>query len=169
MKTEIFQPLDMDFTSLGLTRKQFKHVVGNNAVDKEPKRTWKFSNATKGAGNLYSNVDDMIQFLHFIFHPSILQNEISALTLHMEKEQLRINETERMGLGFRIYKSGNTIHYHGGITSGFKSLLAYNRHSEKGIIILTNAKGLSRKENTILKQVCINYLSQDLMLPSTSN
>ena len=50
--------------------------------------------------------------------------------------------------------------YHGGITYGYKSLIAFNRELEKGIVVLTNATGLSRKENKLLKQLCFQYLMQ---------
>ena len=79
----------------------------------------------------------------------------------MEQEQIIVNERESMGLGWRIFKNDAKIIYHGGITSGFKSLIAYNRKIEKGIVILTNAKGLSRKANKILKKVCYQYLNAE--------
>lgn len=160
MNGEIFQPLNMKATTLGISPEQFNIVVNSRGTNREPKRTWKFSDLTKGAGNAYSNIDDMTQFLKFILRKEDKTNEIYFSILEMEEEEIPISETESMGLGWRIHKNKSKIIYHGGITYGFKSLIAYDRKQEKGIVILTNAKGLSRKENKILKEVCFKFLEE---------
>lgn len=158
MSEEVFENIKMPSTSLGISENQYGNVTGNLGSTKKPKGIWKFSDATAGAGNLYSNIDDLTKFLQFIFQTDP-QNDILQLILKMEEEQVLINKNERMGLGLRIFKNNSTIYYHGGITKGFKSLLAYNRNKEKAIVILTNARGLSRQENIILRKICFEYLN----------
>ena len=161
MKAEIFEPLKMTSTTLGISKEQYTSVVNSKGIRQKPKRTWEFSDITKGAGNAYSNLDDMTQLLKFILATKDSSNEIHTSILEMEKEQVSISETEGIGLGWRIHKNRSKIIYHGGITYGFKSLIAYNRNQQKGIVILTNAKGFSRKENKILKDLCVTYLENN--------
>ncbi len=158
MKREVFQPIKMKSTSLGISSNQFPSVVNPPRSNGEPKGTWKFSEATQGAGNVYSNIDDMTLFLKFILGSENYSKELFQSILDMERQEIRVSESESMGLGWRIHHSKSQIIYHGGITYGFKSLIAYNRLQAKGIVILTNAKGLSRKENAILREVCFKFL-----------
>ena len=162
MKKEIFQPLNMNSTTLGLSKEQYKSVVNSKGFNGEPQRTWKFSDVTKGAGNVYSNMDDMMIFLRFLMKQDTSCN-LFPLLLEMEKEQIQINESQSMGLGWRIHLGNEQkIIYHGGITYGFKSLIAYNRYQKKGIVILTNSKGLSSKVNKKLKEVCFKYIEKKM-------
>jgi len=160
LKSEIFKPLSMTSTSLGIKKEQFHLVANPKGLNGEPKRTWKFSDVTEGAGNAYSNIDDMTLFLKSIFEQDNINTDLFQPILKMEDEQLRIDTSESMGLGWRIHHNKSKIIYHGGITYGFKSLIAYSRIQEKGIVILTNAKGFSRKENKLLKELCFNYLEE---------
>lgn len=160
MEKEVFQPINMKSTTLGISNKQYDEVVNSPGSNKEPKNTWKFSEATKGAGNGYSNIMDMLGFLQFALEKNEISNDVHNAILEMEKEQISISESESMGLGWRIHKNNSKIIYHGGITYGFKSLIAYNRPDEKAIVILTNAKGLSKKENKILKEVSFKFLEE---------
>lgn len=161
MEDEIFVPLQMSSTSLGLVENRYQKVINPIGSNGEPKSTWKFSEVTKGAGNGFSNIDDMSLFLAFLLDKKNASNELYKMILEMEREQLVISDKESMGLGWRIHKNELQIPYHGGRTYGFKSLIAYHRESEKGIVVLTNEKGLSRKYLMILKEVCYQFLEED--------
>ena len=161
MKKEIFEPLQMEATSMGISEHQFYQVVNPLSSNQYPKNTWRFSEATKGAGNVYSNIQDMCRLLEFILSDGRTNMNLHATILEMEEEQISISDAEGMGLAMRIHKNHSKIMYHGGISYGFKSLMAYNRKQAKGIVILCNAKGLSRKENEILKSICFSYLEEE--------
>ncbi len=160
MFQETFLPLSMKASSIGISKSQYPLVVNAPGISGRPKKTWKFSNMTKGAGNVYSNIDDMTRFLKFVFEPRQSQKTLHTQLLKMEEEQISIDQNESMGLGWRIRKDANKYFYHGGITYGFKSQITYDREGRSGIVILTNAVGLSRKESLKLKKICFQYLDQ---------
>lgn len=155
---EVFLPLEMPHSSLGIQEKQYKLVASKKNGKGLPKNTWQFSAVTAGAGALYSNIDDLSLFLTTVIHRNSSDTILNQSLSQMEMLQYQIDTTSAMGLGWRMQLGIPNIFYHGGITYGFKSLLAFNHDTQQGIIILTNAKGLSRKENTILKEVCFNYI-----------
>lgn len=161
MEDEIFVPLQMANTTLGLNENMYQKVINPIGSNGEPKRTWKFSKVTMGAGNGFSTINDMTLFLAFILDKKNSSKELYKTILNMEKEQLVISEKESMGLGWRIHKSALNIPYHGGRTYGFKSLIAYNREHEKGIVVLTNETGLSKKYLLVLKEICYQYIKRN--------
>ena len=158
MHDEVFGPLKMSNTSLGLDENMYQDVINPVGRNGKPKRTWEFSEVTKGAGNGYSNIDDMTLFLEFLLDGRNASKEVYKTILNMEKEQFVISEKESMGLGWRIYRNKLEIPYHGGRTYGFKSFMAYHREREKGIVVLTNIKGLSSRYLLILKEMCYQFV-----------
>lgn len=160
VKSEIFLELNMNSSSLGLSETQYPLVANTRGLRKKPNNYWEFSDVTSGAGSAYSNIEDMALFLKFLLESKNGSGDLAAMIEEMEKEQISISKSEAMGLGLRIFKEDSKILYHGGITYGYKSLLAYCKEKQKGIVILTNAKGLSRTENTLLKKFCFSYLTR---------
>ena len=159
MKQEVFTPLGMTSTTLGITPNQYAQVAGNTGSQKTPRHTWIFTDVTEGAGNLYSNVDDLLKFITFALS-SESNHKLMPILKQMEAPQAKMSRTKSIGLGIKMAERTSTIYYHGGITYGYKSLLAYNQDTQKGIIILTKVKGLSLNENIILTKVGFSYLSR---------
>lgn len=156
---EIFLPLGMVHSSLGIQKDQYGIVASPKNRKGIPKRTWQFSQETAGAGALFSTIDNLTLFLDAVLQKNHADTLLNQSLEQMETVQHEIDSTSAMGLGWRINLAEPVVYYHGGITYGFKSMLAINLETKKGIVILTNAKGLSRKENAILKEVCFEFMS----------
>jgi len=161
MTSRIFEPLEMSSTTLGLSKNQYDSVIGRKNSRGIPKHTWQFSDETKGAGNVYSNVNDLTTFLTFILDRENPNHKLKSMSMGMEHEFYSIDDYNGMAHGWRINKRKSQLFYHGGISFGFKSLMAFDNKSNRGIVILTNAKGLSREENEILKALCFSFLNRN--------
>lgn len=160
MRNEIFSQLGMNSTTLGITSEQYTNVANESRSARHRSNNWEFSDVTAGAGNLYTSVGDMTKFLKYLLKEVSNNDELASIFLQMEKQNYRISESEQMGLGWRIFSiEGKNIIYHGGITCGFKSLVAFERTSGKGVVVLTNAKGLSRKHLDLIKDVSFEFLA----------
>ncbi|RNC85513.1 MAG: class A beta-lactamase-related serine hydrolase [Balneola sp.] len=87
-----------------------------------------------GAGNIFSSVSDLNQFMIHLLKES-KTNDIQM------KKRLSINETWSYGLGCFVIDSSKwdtQIIYHGGDIDGYASYLALYPEFDLGIVILTN-------------------------------
>ncbi|MEM7109329.1 MAG: serine hydrolase domain-containing protein, partial [Bacteroidota bacterium] len=121
-----------------------KLVAGRNEVGKEVSN-WDFA-VLKGAGGIFSNVEDLSKFAKAQFDPA--HNEL-ALT---QQKTITVNEKMSLGLGWHIVKSkSGNLHWHNGGTGGYTSSMAIDLINKTGVIILSNVSAFSSKMGNIDK------------------
>ncbi len=135
LEDKVFTPYNMTNSSLQLTAKNIKKLATpylevNPSVETEP---WDMGTMA-GAGNIFSNVKDMSQFLLGIME----KNEINKI---QQTPLFKIREHYFYGLGCFVIdsKKVNTrLIYHGGDVDGYSSSLKYYPEYELGTVLLTN-------------------------------
>jgi len=148
---EILDKLEMNNTCVGV----------QNVANQKVKNSWEFSEITVAAGGMISTVNDLLTFQKTVILKNAPDEKINLTLAKMETKQFPIKKNISMAIGWKVNHTKNSIYYHGGVTRGHKSILAIDLEHEKGIVILTNAKGLTRKENKILKKVVFGHLNDN--------
>ncbi len=102
---------------------------------------WTFE-AFKGAGGIYSSIEDMTKFVKSLF---TMNGQFKTYLDFMIKKSHRLNG-EGPALGHRgIYSKMNShkqrIYWHNGKTGGFSSFLAFDLEKKRGVILLSNSYG----------------------------
>lgn len=101
------------------------------------------------AGNITSNAEDLLKFAKL----NIEENP-DYLSLCHEFYDMN-SEHSNMGLGWWIdYKNPN-IFYHGGNTSGFASMLAFDKEKKSAVVLLANVRHF-KKRDKIFKGILEN-------------
>ncbi len=135
LEQKIFEPYKMNNISLVLTTEianelSTPYLSVNPPIKTEP---WDMGSMS-GAGNVFSNVEDMSKFLLQMMK----KNEVNRI---QQSRLLKINENSYYGLGCFIIDSkkvNTTLVYHGGDVDGYSSSLKYYPEYDLGTIVLTN-------------------------------
>lgn len=158
--THILQPLGMNHSGFALTEQMKKHfAVGYQAA--RPDGTHERSSYPKhglASGMLYSNVDDLAEFLSLFFREgprggkqvlgssSLLEMLIPVAV----STDIRRNAQGRplslwtagstIGFSVNPFSDGEQVHYKDGGTAGFSSIVYINYPRKLGMALLTNTQ-----------------------------
>lgn len=105
---------------------------------------WNFTGPSRYAGGLLSCTSDLITYLKFqkennpLFSTGTIENTIQTGIDFLGKDQLFYKN------GWFVFKPDDVseILLHNGGTGGFTSFLAYNKHTKKGVVMLSNSVSL---------------------------
>ncbi|KAF9914315.1 hypothetical protein BX616_008551 [Lobosporangium transversale] len=189
VETKIFKPLGLSHTGVSdksMRKKERNYALGYAAESFEDAQKGRFKSLPAGsmagasapAGDLYSNVLDLVRWGNIIMRrgksqegQQLLNKEsikelLSAHSIVESKEQVtEFGPALTYGMGWLIdsYK-GNPIYYHSGSVSGYISNLFFMPGQELVIAHLTNA------DVTILPHYLPFYVADELLnLPRTQD
>ncbi|BAV07275.1 beta-lactamase [Filimonas lacunae] len=131
----ILQPLHLNHTKLTLTAEDSsKHAQGYNERN-EPNALWNMQ-SLNAAGGLHSTVTDMARYIQ----ANLGKAPASLLpAIQLAQHRTFTDGVNQVGLAWMIQQlNGHDIFIHDGATFGFKSFIAFDKESEKGVVILTN-------------------------------
>jgi CubicO group peptidase (beta-lactamase class C family) len=133
----ITRPLSMDSTRIELTPEMLSNlatphssysVAASNSDDP----------TLAGSGQIRSTANDMLTFL--AANMGITDTELRP-ALQLASTPQRPGEMWTLayiGLGWNLPGSGSGIHYHGGVTFGYSSFLAWDSERKIGVVVLMN-------------------------------
>lgn len=143
----IFSKYDMNNSTTDITKLRNDLVDGLN-FNGEKTSNWDM-NSLVAAGGIYSNVNDLSNFVLAQFNP---QDEVLNLT---RKKTFDINANMDIALGWHIINRPNEDNYlwHNGGTGGYTSSVAINLKDQKAVVILSNISAFHPKKSNIDKLV----------------
>lgn len=138
----MLQPLKMSGTYLDRSQIKAKLVPG---LDVSGRNTsgWDM-NAANPAGGMISSAADLAKFM---------QEQINAREKWiqlMQTKQVDLNDRLAIALGWHILK-GDNILWHNGATGGYRSFVAFDPASGRGIVVLSNVSAMHPQGNNLEK------------------
>lgn len=137
VQEDIFDPLDMKQSLLGLTGSVRPDMARGHGRDGGPASYWDFD-AFAPAGALITSASDLAKFIAAASGQTEtpLKPAFSLLTEHTRPAGGR---TRQIGLGPVISKLvRRTVVWHNGGTGGFESFAGFDRGNGNGVIVLSN-------------------------------
>ncbi|MGG9971567.1 serine hydrolase domain-containing protein [Ferruginibacter sp. SUN002] len=137
MTKKIFDPLNMQFSSIGLSSKTENILEQGYSVEGKETTIWQ-DDVLAGAGSLISTCDDMMLFIKAHFASNSLKNILNTILLPQTKK-MAISWHRQGWLG-RIagYK---TYLWHNGCTGGYSSYITLSIEKKTAFLILSS-KGI---------------------------
>jgi CubicO group peptidase (beta-lactamase class C family) len=137
VRQRILEPLGMTNTAITLTEAQRQTAATGHARDMKPVAMWDFD-ALAGAGAIRSTAGDMLAFA--AAQLGITDTPLKASIARMQSFRRPAGSAElyQMAGWLVIEKYGTEILFHDGGTAGFRSAIALDPSSKRGVIILAN-------------------------------
>jgi serine-type D-Ala-D-Ala carboxypeptidase/endopeptidase len=136
LQTNIFQPLGMTMSGVGLDEPRRAHLArGHNRRNQEVEN-WRFD-VLAGCGSIDSTADDMMRYLKA--NMGVVNSPLSSAFRLAQQPRRDIDKTDRIGFGWmtRTARPENVI-WHNGTTFGYASFIGFTADRKRGIVILTN-------------------------------
>ncbi|MBK8052693.1 MAG: serine hydrolase [Saprospiraceae bacterium] len=142
----ICKKLKLNNTTFSPTNQQKLNIASGHLPYGQKTAHYHESEGMKGAGGLYSSVNDLLKFAALGL--DLEQNELSSA---MQLTQTKVGnlgyemgyDAEILydyGMGWNIWtKNGRTIHWKDGTSFGFRSFICLDREKKKGVVILSNS------------------------------
>lgn len=142
LKEQIFEPLGMKTSFVHYTDSNEKQVVPGHGQKGEITSVWHMD-AAAPAGAIKSSVYELSLFLSSYLNPPSPQTTLGKAMKLTQEPQIEVNERQAIGLSWIIRKSpeGN-IYWHNGGTGGFRSFIAFEPKTQRGVILLSNFAGV---------------------------
>lgn len=135
IKERVLTPLRMTSTSINLSVDQQSRLAPGHDPYLQPVRTWEMA-TLPASGSLRSTVDDVLNLMAAYLGYSRTPSLRSAMELQLE--QSTIVGDDRYALGWGILSDG-TVRHSGG-KQGYRSGVAFNRHTGIGAVVLANSR-----------------------------
>jgi CubicO group peptidase (beta-lactamase class C family) len=139
VRGRICQPLHMESTAIELSPElQARFASGHNEAG-EVVKNW--SSPLPGDGGLRSSVNDMLKYLSA--EMGLTDSPLSAAMAHTQAPRHETDGgNEKVGLGWIISTHKNAdkdVAWHDGGTSGYMSWISFNKHTRRGVVVLSNS------------------------------
>ena len=145
VKNKIFMPLNMNATYCDNTETPSSNVAqgyrGNETAE-----FFEFSEVFASAGNIKSNMHDMLIYLNNAMNTN---NSIYKDAFEFaEKQTFDTGDDMQIALGWHLSDlEKNKIIWHNGGTIGFASFLGFNKISKYGVVVLINSNCIVEQNN----------------------
>ena len=134
VKQSILSPLQMNESGITLTPEMRANLAPGHDPDGEPAANWDLDTFA-GAGALRSSVNDMLRFLQASL--GLSQPALQPAIMLAQKAERSIEGPGHIGLCWHILPDGN-VTWHNGGTGGYRTMLALNRSTHRGVVLLCN-------------------------------
>ncbi|MFN8575429.1 MAG: serine hydrolase [Candidatus Sericytochromatia bacterium] len=154
IKDEILKPLNMNNTSINLSRTQIFNMATPHDEKGEPVSMWTFK-TLEGAGAIKSNIPDMLKFLKSNIY---LDNSTLKNSMELAQETKFKSNVVEVGLGWHKNKlKSDYLIWHNGGTGGFRSFLGFLKNKKVGVIVLSNSgNGVDDLSHLILERLSLD-------------
>ncbi len=135
-----FLPFNMNSSGFNLDKNLEKNLAGSYIRPGVLAPSWNFSSQTfEGAGALKSSAKDQLKFLRKLFYEKSDMTQAAKYATKVFFDSTKIKNTS-MGLGWFIISSNdNKIFAHAGSSTGCRTILAYDEHNNRGVVVLSNS------------------------------
>ncbi|HEY5006841.1 MAG TPA: serine hydrolase, partial [Caulobacteraceae bacterium] len=139
VKQRVLTPLGMASTTIMLTPDEAARMAVGHDSNLRPVENWDLP-ALAGAGALRSTANDLLSFVAAnLDDPAPPLKADMALLLSVQRPTGTPNLSQALGWELLSTPAGEIIQ-HGGGTGGFHTLIAFNRRTREGVVVLTNAE-----------------------------
>ncbi|MGH9715893.1 MAG: serine hydrolase domain-containing protein [Candidatus Acidiferrales bacterium] len=139
VRERICVPLGMKSTTSRLDGDmQWRRAVGHDRT-MQPATNWDHGPATAGAGELWSDADDMLTFLasNLGYTETPLASAMAAMLKVRRPSGMKGLE---IALAWHVLnKNGREVFWHNGGTGGYRSFIGFDLQSRVGVVALSNA------------------------------
>jgi serine-type D-Ala-D-Ala carboxypeptidase/endopeptidase len=139
VRRRICEPLGMGSTTSQIFEEmQWRRAIGHDRT-LAPAQAWTFGPATAGAGELWSDTDDMLTFV--AANLGYLKAPLSEAMAAMRKVRRATGVTGlEIALAWHVLKkNGREIFWHNGGTGGYRSFMGFDLDAGLGVVALSNA------------------------------
>lgn len=135
LQTRILRPLGMADTGIVVAAAQQARFARGHDEYMRPTSAWDLS-VLAAAGGMRSTASDMVKFLRAAIDPASPIGPAMRLALAQSREAPGF----KAGLGWMLIAApSGAVAGHGGGTGGFRSYMAVQRETGRGVVVLTNA------------------------------
>ncbi len=139
VQSELLVPLNMNETFLnaeGYTSSKVAQGYEGN----EERDPMLFSEVFEGAGVLNSTSADMVKFIEAQFETTATPLNLGLAKTH--EATFTVTDVTDVGMGWLITRleDDQLVHWHNGGTAAFNSYMAFNKETQKGVVLLMNSR-----------------------------
>ena len=139
VKQRVLAPLGMTSTTITLTPAEAERMAVGHDSNLRPVENWDLPTLA-GAGALRSTANDLLTFVAAnLDDPAAPLKTDMDLLLSVQRPTGTPNLSQALGWELLSTPAGEIIQ-HGGGTGGFHTLIAFNRRTRVGVVVLTNAE-----------------------------
>ncbi len=138
----VLEPLNMANSTM-IFSESLNYPVGYD-IDKNPEDKWK-PEEPSGTGTLHTTANDYAKFLQELIEPKFIDKSVINKMMIPQVQISQDDSTLNFGLGVALQTiNSDTLFWHWGCNSGFRSFFIVSRNLNKGFIYFTNSDmGLS--------------------------
>ena len=149
VRQRITGPLGLPDTRIRLTGNQQARLAQGHNRAGAPTPPWHFE-ALAGAGALRSTAADMLAYLRVYRHALATDADTTSLLRGAMRRAVRprahVRDRTRIGFGWhQLTRDGHNILLHTGGTGGFRSLVALDRGTGHGVVVLVSTSVASQR------------------------
>ena len=138
VRKRILEPLKMTASSITLTEAQRRNAATGHSGDMKPTVMWDFD-VLAGAGAIRSTAGDMLKFAEAQLGISDTPLKASIARMQSIRRHTSAPDLDQMVGWLVLKKYGTEILFHDGSTGGFRSAIALDRATKRGVVVLANA------------------------------
>jgi CubicO group peptidase (beta-lactamase class C family) len=140
LRQRVLAPLGMTDTAIALTPDQATRFSDGHSAALQPTPHWELPSLA-GAGALRSTADDLLKLT--AAELGQVQTPLSAAMVDQLVPRRPATGDVLVALGWHIWPTADgEIISHGGGTMGFQSFVGFNRRTQVGVVVLSNAAGV---------------------------
>lgn len=143
IKNKLFDPLNMERTTITITPELAANVARGHNVHGEETPYWHFTEAFVGAGGLKSTANDMILYIKANLYPAYSSLGDTLSGTHRPTAVVDKTRNRKIGLSWNIWPYGKShekrLYLHNGRTGGFSSFVGFSKDDELGVVVLSNS------------------------------
>ncbi len=152
LQTRLFAPVGMPNSYINQKPKTALAAQGHTP-NHQPTSAWNFNTNAAGVGGVRANLDDMVAYVRAQL--GLTQSAITP-ALKLTQQEIKLEANTKMAMNWSLAPLDNRlVHIHEGGTGGFSSFVAFDLHTQRGVVVLsdtamTNVGGLSSVGNHLL-------------------
>jgi len=99
---------------------------------------------------MVSNAEDLLEFARLNFEESLDYLSLCHVSQGVSSESKKWGLAWEMGLGWWISKKNPNVIFHGGNTSGFATMLAFDKQKKASVVLLANVNFYKEREELFM-------------------
>jgi D-alanyl-D-alanine-carboxypeptidase/D-alanyl-D-alanine-endopeptidase len=135
IETRVLQPLGLKDTFVTVPASEQSRLATGSDADLQPAGRWTFQDTLAGAGALISTARDQLRLIAAELDAAAGGKGPLRAPMRLTQEPQLANIGANQGLGWQIDSQGR--HWHNGGTAGFRTFVAFDLKSRRGIVILS--------------------------------
>ena len=152
LQTRLFAPVGMPNSYINQKPKSALAAQGH-LPNHQQTSAWNFSTNAAGVGGVRASLDDMVAYVSAQLG---LTQSLITPALKLSQQEIKLEANTKMAMNWILAPlDTHLVHLHEGGTGGFSSFVAFDLHTQRGVVVLsdtamTSVGGLSSVGNHLL-------------------